>query len=93
MLHSMVHTRGSVFKFVQFAPESCFQIFNSNIYIFRSLPVLEIPVGLNTANHVQACPDFARKLFESCSLECQKVAKENCQESQKMLPKFLDIFI
>ena len=36
----------------------------------------------------------ARKMLESCSLECQtEVAEKIAQKSKKLLPKFLDIFI
>ena len=35
----------------------------------------------------KACPDCARKMLESCSLERQKMFKR-CLKSKKLLPKF-----
>lgn len=53
-------------------------------------PVQELHPELVQCSTNEVCPDCA--LLKSCSRECQKVANKNCQKSQKLLPKFIDIF-
>ena len=57
------------------------------------------PFTLNKSTPGKAFPDCACKMLESCSLECQKVAKKLPKiqtflpKFQKLSPKYLDIFI